>query len=280
MSADVSELLGSTPLRPRTWRISFLDSDRPGTARLITIALRAVQVKAGQTLAIWARVGRWKTDWAVLFRKGSLVFMRTLLALMIMGFMISTAQADTRPIKLTASTFQDWKGSLVPITLNDGSQLNEYVAKTMSGSVEGASFGVSFLPRFRCAPVISVSVAAVSGIDLDTTVNSVQLKVDSNTTEFPVLVDDDEDGVRFTYNADENANQELLKVLDVSSRVSLVVPGKASAEDSASGNGTEANVASVETTATQIEFSLLGSKLSTQATRDHCQSHIPIPFEI
>ena len=76
-------------------------------------------------------------------------------------------------------------------------------------------------------------------------------------------------------NADQAANLELLTMLDKGSRASVVLPfDNPDAAMSADGPEAEQN-----RTGEQIEFSLLGSRRTTQAVKDHCQAHIPIPFD-
>jgi hypothetical protein len=189
--------------------------------------------------------------------------------------LIGPNQADADPSKLSDSTFQNWTGILTQVTLNDGSLLNEYVAKTMSSVVENASLVVSFLPRFNCTPIISVIVGAASAVESDSGLKTLGLRIDRKPVDFPVLVDADERGVRYSMNADQAANLELLTLLDKGSRASVVLPlGNPDAAMSADDPETEQNQAGQ-----QIGFSLLGSRSATQAVKVHCQAHIPIPFD-
>jgi len=194
----------------------------------------------------------------------------------LLGLLATPAQADTGPTRLADSTFQDWNGLLLQVPLNDGSTLNEYVARTMAGSVSGASLSVSFLPRFDCTPVISVSVSATSGTELESGREALEFMIDRKPVDFPVLFDDEESGVRYTYNADQPQSTELLARLDVGSRVSVYF----SADKAAAALVTESAAVDPQSVQNeQIEFSLLGSSSSAQAVKEHCLAHIPIPFE-
>lgn len=193
----------------------------------------------------------------------------------LLGLLSVPALADVVGAKLPESTSQDWNGSLMQVVLNDGSQLSEYVAKTMAGSVEGAYLAVSFIPRFKCTPVISVFVDPASGIELDSNATVLDLRIDQKSIEFPVLGDAEEGAITFTFNADQNASSRLLATLDTGSRAFF---------DLFSGTSLDLEVGATDSEAGQrvgekIEFSLLGSKYSTQMVQDHCQAHTPIAFE-
>lgn len=194
---------------------------------------------------------------------------------------VAQVQADTGPSKLSDSTFQDWNGSLIQFNLNDGSVLNEYVAKTLAGSAEDAFLAVSFLPRFNCTPIISVSVSSTSGIEFDNSEVTIKLMIDQQPIDFPVIFDTKNSLSRYTFNANQAQNLKLLSSLDSSSRVSLNW-FDAESEAALPANGGDSDPqAQVERdlTGNQIEFSLLGSKRSTQAVKAHCHAHKPIPFE-
>lgn len=188
-------------------------------------------------------------------------------------------QANVGPSKLSESIFQDWNASLIQATLNDGSTLNEYIAKTMAGSAEGVALAVSFLPRFECTPIISLSLNTALGDELEKIDATLSLKVDEEQIEFPVLRDVEKLSVRYTLNSDRQTHSELLALMDRSSRVFLdfVYTPEAGA-NSAEDDGVATEVAANQTAA-QIQFSLLGSRLSTQAAKKLCDEHIPIPFE-
>ncbi|MFK7855973.1 MAG: hypothetical protein AB8B79_17785 [Granulosicoccus sp.] len=190
-----------------------------------------------------------------------------------------SVQANVEPTNLSESTFQDWNASLMQATLNDGSVLNEYMAKTMAGSAEGAALAVSFLPRFQCTPIISLSLNSALVDQIEKVDVALSLKIDEEQVEFPVLRDIEDISVRYTLNSDQQTHSELLALLDRSSRVFLDFDySPEAASNLAEDDGVAAEAAS-DQVAAQIQFSLLGSRLSTQAAKKHCDEHIPIPFE-
>jgi hypothetical protein len=177
---------------------------------------------------------------------------------------LSVLIANVQEEPLSKSVHQDWTGTLVQHTLPDMSILSEYIAQTFSGSTSGASLQLSFVPRFNCTPVISVNVrAAAEEAGSEATLN---LILDNSEVPFPALVDGQNSGRRFSFNADHLAQDKLRRMLDNSNRATFQWV------NAVAGQGSEAGVPP------QVEFSLLGSRMTTNSVESHCHAHKPIPF--
>ncbi|MBX2883208.1 MAG: hypothetical protein KTR32_24865 [Granulosicoccus sp.] len=165
------------------------------------------------------------------------------------------------------SSFHDWSAYTQQHPLSDGSVLSEYVALTYSGSKNSQRLEVAFIPRFECTPVISliISTFMTAGAPLP---DDITVQVDGQTSRFPILVDEETEGYRYTYNASGKDQKIMLGMLDTGDLFKLNFK-RASINTANSDSQLEST----------ITFSLLGSRKSTQAALGHCLDHTPIPFE-
>lgn len=175
--------------------------------------------------------------------------------------------AEMHGIPLSDTIYVKWSGALDQSTLADTSILNEYVAQTYSEDVSGASVQLAFVPRFSCSPIFSVrlSAEAAAGVDDDL---AISLTVDDVEMEFPAIIDRSESAREYSYDANRVEQEKLRALLDVSSNISMSwIP-------TADNTGQDVDVTEPVT----ITFSLLGSKMSTDAVEALCRAHEPIPY--
>lgn len=199
-------------------------------------------------------------------------------------FMMSTvfvSQAAATDHGSAAVTFQDWRGSLEQTTLPDGSVLNEYVASTQSGSTAGATLTLSFVPRFGCSPVFSVVLPAELADEADRDAN-MTLVLDQLSQDFPVLVDSGNSEVRLSLNAESDTQRSVRKQLDEASRASVSWQTREPPLGGAADTGNVAGVVADAGPTDQpfpVSFSLLGSKMTSEAVEKRCIGHEPIPYD-
>lgn len=189
----------------------------------------------------------------------------------------STAQAaepgSQQSQPLPGSVHQDWSGILLQTTLPDRSVLNEYTARTYSGSTPGASLQVSFAPRFDCTAMVSVVVAADVGQlgeeQFSDEQSRIVMQIDSDTMDVPTLTDREERQSRYSYDADSASQQLLRTVLDTASRVEVELPSVRSVSPDADA---------ADPPPVKVLFSLLGSRMTIQSVENRCRIHEPLPF--
>lgn len=169
--------------------------------------------------------------------------------------------------KLAETAYQDWVGMLYEISLPDTSILNEYVAQTFSGSTAGASLQVAFMPRFNCNPVISLMFKELQGLPGNIEGQVIELKIDGEKIDLPTIVDEKDSMRRYSFNADEAAQQALRQMLDISNRLTVTWVQES---DKAEASETAENSA--------VAFSLLGSQKSMHQVEINCRRHKPVPF--
>lgn len=180
--------------------------------------------------------------------------------------------ADTEATELENIVFQNWSGLSRQTVLIDGSVLTEYVARTFSGNSDGAGLTVSFIPRFDCAPMVSIELPP-GLVDLN---SSLGFSVDQQDADFPFLVDTEESKrIRISLNADGAGQKHLRQSFDHGSHASLhwskpePDDGKTTvAEPGVEGAGRES-----------VYFSLLGSRMTVKAVEGLCIAHKPIPYK-
>ena len=177
---------------------------------------------------------------------------------------------------LPNATFHDWTGVLSEVDLPDGSVLFEYSARSFSGRAEGGMLAITFLPRFECAPTITVRVPDAG----DPRPLDVSLLVDAGgDLKLHKAVADKEDGyINYAIMASVGELKKLRETFDTSPRVWISVvddtyeTGKNSVDLTAeSGSPMEQSEG--------LAFSLLGSRLATREVDKYCRAHKPVPYK-
>ncbi len=218
-----------------------------------------------------------------------------LLGVFLMSAKMGGAMANSTGLALEAAEHEHWHGVLVSSTLPDGSILSEYTAQTFSTNLAGARLSISFAPRFNCTPMISVSLAQNSVVESD---GDVQLAwdIDGTPLNFDALADSDEQTNRYSFNAVAAKQDELRKLLDTASWVTVTAPSDVQTpRTESSDNGTDnaatgqsdipspeekqPSDAGARSDALSAHFSLLGSMITTLTVERRCSAHAPIPFE-
>ena len=182
-------------------------------------------------------------------------------------FLSTDVIAEMHGIPLSDTIYVKWSGALDQATLPDSSILNEYVAQTYSEDVNGASVQIAFVPRFNCTPIFSVRLSAEAAAQINDDL-AISLTVDNVVMEFPAIVDRSESSREYSYDADRVEQEKLRALLDVASRLSM------SWLPAAGNTSQDADVTDPAT----ITFSLLGSKMSTDAVEALCKAHEAIPY--
>ena len=177
-------------------------------------------------------------------------------------------------------TFQNWDEVVQQTTLPDKSILTQYVASTSSTNTDGAELQVSFMPRFDCAPQISI-LLPISVVNEPIGLDGFVISVDQETWEFPVLADTDGSAVRFSMNAVSTNHQELRRKFDFAYEVTVSWQSTTAAAHGAAEATVTSSVASYESSNNEpANYSLLGSQAAVKAAEDQCNSHEPIPYDI
>lgn len=187
----------------------------------------------------------------------------------------TAAFADADSDEQETMTFVRWTGSVHQSSLADGSILSEYVARTESDNARSASLQVTFIPRFGCSPLISVQFSPADLI-AEASSSDFLLSIDAETMPFPMLIDEEDDQVRLSLNADSHGHQRIRQILDNSSRATLAWPSTDEAASSA--NSTSPHSARQANTGA-VNFSLLGSRRAVAALESRCRAHVPIAYE-
>lgn len=165
---------------------------------------------------------------------------------------------------LPEASFNDWVGVVDIIDLHDGSKLFEYSAQSVPRDANDSVLSISFVPRFRCVPVVRV-VAPGGNLEGDDSL-SVEVYFGTDSLVYRGFLDFDGDNQVYSISATTNEMIELRERLDISATVRTRVSQKL--DDNA-------QTANTENTAFESEFSLSGSTLSARATELHCQRHSP-----
>lgn len=181
---------------------------------------------------------------------------------MVAGWLLSGMGVSSADTLLPDSSFEDWSAVVREVDLADGSVLFEYTARTFSGRVEGAMLAISFVPRFDCKQTVHVRMrnnlqAAPVDRLLDFSIGPTRLK-------FTGLVDEVGHYLYYSVAATADDIDELLQLIADYSRATIYLASDSTDE-----------AASAES----LNFSLLGSRLSTQATQRNCESHVPVAYE-
>ena len=155
--------------------------------------------------------------------------------------------------------FQQWRGWLERRSLDDGSVLSEYLARTGSPDDPDVTLSIGFVPRFDCTPVLGVRVVGDLSADVGEALDDgdrLSFAIDGESADVVLLVDDDGRSTTLWFDAAADDRERIRRLIDEGSRASLGLPD--------------------ETTRT---FSLLGSRQSAAAVEVACRTHEPLPYE-
>lgn len=183
----------------------------------------------------------------------------------VIGWLLSGIAGATAVKPLPDSSFEDWTGLVHKTDLNDQSVLFEYTARSFSGRVSGAMLAISFIPRFNCEPMVTVSFPS----DVHSGLASSQLEFTFGRERrtFTGLVDRVSGNVVYAVAASASDVDALRDLIEVSSRVNVRV---FSGSDSSSRKAKKDN---------ELAFSLFGSRLATLAAERHCLYHEPLTYD-
>ena len=177
--------------------------------------------------------------------------------------------------RLPDSTFKDWTGVSNEIEMSDGSTLFEYAARSFSGSTEGAKLSLIFVPRFNCAPTVTVRMPDDGNTVNDR--NSLLVSVDGVSRPYSFVADREPGFIIYSIAATVDELVELRENFDTSSRVSVSVIDNAKPVDDVPEDSTVTR-GPVSGSSRAVTFSMFGSKLATLAVDTHCRSHKPLSF--
>ena len=178
---------------------------------------------------------------------GSGLLMLTLL----LGCVHTTAMAMDR------TQHSSWFSGALKDRLADGSVLTEYYGESASYTDSGVVFRVGFIPRFGCAPLITLKATIAPTDKRDRARNksdfeNTRVFIDGLPVRFPVVIDEDRGKLSVYMNAALQRRITMRLKLDAASKMS------------------------VETRAgEQFEFSLLGSAAAMANAQLHCRQHNP-----
>jgi len=169
---------------------------------------------------------------------------------------ITGAQAQSQPL-----THQNWVSDVSIERLQDESVLTEYFGESNSREHEDVIFRVGFIPRFGCAPLITLKLGedAISGerSDFDAAFFPNDLSVlaaliDGASLTFPSLLDEDGDSVSLYLNASLQRRITTRLRVELGNRMQFLMR-----------NGK------------QLSFSLLGSRDAINTANQNCRRHDP-----
>ncbi len=166
---------------------------------------------------------------------------------------------------LPDASFRDWAGFVESVELRDGSKLFEYSAQSSPLDTAGSALSISFIPRFKCVPMLSVLVPA-DDLDEDS-VLSIEVYLGSEPFIYNGFRDTNGDKQVYSIAAPADKLIALREKLDVSSTVRVRVLTE------------NVQSADTQTTVADSAFSLFGSAMSTKATELHCQRHSPQDYQ-
>ena len=179
---------------------------------------------------------------------------------------------------LPNSTFQDWAGVLSEVDLPDGSVLFEYSARSFSGRTEGGMLAITFVPRFKCAPTITVRVPDADAGELRPADASLLVQVGGDQKIHKVVADRQEGYINYAIMASVGELRKLRETFDTSSRVWISLVDDDLQLDEKSADFID-DPGSPMDQSEDLAFSLLGSRLSTREVDKHCQTHKPVPYK-
>lgn len=190
--------------------------------------------------------------------------------LILVSWLFSSSGYTLAQTPLPDSVFEDWFAVISETTLPDESVLFDYEARTFSGRTEGAMLAISFVPRFHCAPAVSLRTRVGPGFASEAVV--LELTLDSERMQYGGFFDGSDEDVTYAIATSPDELDQLRKKIDVASRISIKIlpPG---AQGLPSGSE-----ASETDEVDSIVFSLLGSRLATLSAEEHCRAHEPLTF--
>ena len=177
---------------------------------------------------------------------------------------------------LPNSTFKDWAGVLSEVDLPDGSVLFEYSARSFSGRTEGGMLAITFVPRFECAPTITVRVPDAA--EFRPADASLLVEAGGDLKMHKTVVDEEEGYINYAIAASVGELKKLRETFDASSRVSIYLIDDANELDKKTVNATVDSGSSMDQSK-GVAFSLLGSRRATREVDNYCRTHKPIPYK-
>ena len=170
------------------------------------------------------------------------------LALALVGALSTGTTATKLPVK-----HDNWWVDEYREKLTDGWDLVEYVAQSQSLAVPGTWLRVGFIPRFGCAPLITI-IAEIDSQNVDSLADYMELEVllDSTPIHFPVQLDDNKQTVAAYFDANPARQITLRLKIDA-------------------GNLLSVTTQSGET----LDFSLQGSRHSSAVAEKLCREFVP-----
>ena len=207
----------------------------------------------------------------------------------LIGFIASIAVEVSANQRLPGSVYDDWSAVVNETALPDESVLFDYASRTFSGRTESAMLAISFVPRFHCAPTVSIRTRANDDLSAETA--RLEITLDAERVLFEGVVDEVGEFLTYTIAASSDEQVQLRRKIDFASRISFQVlssDAKATAPvgqylqiDNAIANVPVAgrDVSEFDRDeAYKIEFSLLGSRLATLSAEKFCKGHKPLAF--
>lgn len=203
----------------------------------------------------------------------------------LIGLLASIAVEVSAEQRLPGSVYDDWSAVVNETALPDESVLFDYASRTFSGRTEGAMLAISFVPRFHCAPVVSIRTRAIDDLSAETA--RLEITLDAERVLFEGVVDEAGEFLTYTIAASSDEHDQLRRKIDYASRISFQVLSSGARATAPVGQYLQvANVPvagrdvseSASDEAYTIEFSLLGSRLATLSAENYCKAHKPLAF--
>jgi hypothetical protein len=176
--------------------------------------------------------------------------------LLILTLQLGCACSAVMAMDITQHNF--WSSGALKNRLPDGSVLTEYYGESTAYTHPDVVFRVGFIPRFGCAPLITIKAAIAPTENRDrareiSDFNRTRVFIDELPVRFPVVIDEDRGKLSVYMNADLQRRITMRLKLDAASKMR------------------------VETSAGEaFQFSLLGSAAAMSSAQQHCRQHNPI----
>jgi len=176
-----------------------------------------------------------------------------LLALTLVGgFMAAEAISQVNRL-----IHQKWASDVSSERLGDKSMLTEYFGETISNELDDVILRVGFIPRFGCAPLVTINFGMESGSALEnertlSDLQQISVSVDGASVSFPTLVDENGDHLSVYMNASLQRRLTAKLRIEVGSTLRVAVR-----------NGEK------------MSFSLSGSRDAISIAHQNCRRHDP-----
>lgn len=147
-----------------------------------------------------------------------------------------------------------WQSSVERTKLNDGTHLVEYIAETQAVNSSGIHLRTSFIPRFACTPLTTITAidpVEFSSFPADGGVSALDFFIDGTPTAFPAHID----------QSDSMAEAQFIGSLARRVKLRLLLDS--------------GRIASLKTNTQRWDFSLIGSTVVHEKTRADCRRHVP-----